>query len=112
MDYVAAIGLAKVELIEDDGDSDYGTTTEHPRNTENLTIDHRFVETEIDTSYTTVEEALAKQNYREGEIWINEVVEQYSDTLMKRKGGSHATNLTREKVPARNRNRIIRGEIC
>ena len=76
----------------------------------NLTIDHRFVETEIDTSYTTVEEALAKQNYREGESWINEVVEQYSDTLMKRKGGSHATNLTREKVSARNR--IIRGEIC
>ena len=34
VDYVAAIGLAKVELIEDDGDSDYDTTTEHPRNTE------------------------------------------------------------------------------
>ena len=59
---------------------------------------HRFVETEIDTSYRTVKEALAKENYREGECWINALVEHYSDTLMKQKRGSLAKNLTRDKV--------------
>ena len=96
LEYVDAIRLEKVELVETDGD--YDATTENLRNADNVSIYHRFVETEIDTSYRTVKEALAKENYREGECWINALVEHYSDTLMKQKRGSLAKNLTRDKV--------------
>ena len=96
LEYVDAIRIENVELIEADGD--YDATTENLRNADNVSIYHRFVETEIDTSYATVKEALAKQNYREGECWINALVEHYSDTLMKQKRGSLAKNLTRDKV--------------
>ena len=96
LEYVDAIRLEKVELIE--GNGDYDATTENLRNADNVSIYHRFVETEIDTSYTTVKEALAKHNYREGECWINALVEHYSDTLMRHKPGSLANNLTRDKV--------------
>ena len=96
LEYVDAIRLENVELIEADGD--YDATTENLRNADNVSIYHRFVETEIDTSYATVKQALAKQNYREGECWINALVEHYSDTLMKQKRGSLAKNLTRDKV--------------
>ena len=96
LEYVDAIRIENVELIEADGD--YDATTENLRNADNVSIYHRFVETEIDTSYATVKQALAKQNYREGECWINALVEHYSDTLMKQKRGSLAKNLTRDKV--------------
>ena len=94
LEYVDAIRLEKVELIE--GNGDYDATTENLRNADNVSIYHRFVETEIDTSYTTVK--LGKQNYREGECWINALVEHYSDTPMRHKRGSLANNLTRDKV--------------
>ena len=96
LEYVDAIRIENVELIEADGD--YDATTENLRNADNVSIYNRFVETEIDTSYATVKQALAKQNYREGECWINALVEHYSDTLMKQKRGSLAKNLTRDKV--------------
>ena len=96
LEYVDAIRIENVELIEADGD--YDATTENLRNADNVSIYHRFVETEIDTSYATVKQALAKQNYREGECWINALVEHYSDALMKQKRGSLAKNLTRDKV--------------
>ena len=96
LEYVDAIRLEKVELVETDGD--YDATTENLRNADNVSIYHRFVETEIDPSYRTLKEALAKENYREGECWINALVEHYSDTLMKQKRGSLAKNLTRDKV--------------
>ena len=96
LEYVDAIRLENVELIEADGD--YDASTENLRNADNVSIYHRFVETEIDTSYATVKQALAKQNYREGECWINALVEHYSDTLMKHKRGPLAKNLTRDKV--------------
>ena len=51
-DHVDAIRLEKVELIEDDGD--YDATSENLRNAEHVSIYHRFVETEIDASCTTV----------------------------------------------------------
>ena len=96
LEYVDAIRIENVELVEADGD--YDATTENLRNADNVSIYHRFVETEIDTSYATVKQALAKQNYREGECWINALVEHCSDTLMKQKRGSLAKNLTRDKV--------------
>ena len=77
LEYVDAIRLEKVDLIEDGGD--YDARTENLRNADNVSIYHRFLETETDTSDTTVKEALAKQNYREGECWINALVEHYSD---------------------------------
>ena len=47
VDFIDAIRLEKVELIEDDGDDD--ATTENLR-TEQKEGTHRFVETEIDKS--------------------------------------------------------------
>ena len=96
LEYVGAIRLENVELVEADGD--YDATTENLRNADNVSIYHRFVATEIDTSYATVKEALAKENYREGACWINALVEHYSDTLMKQKRCSLAKKLTRDKV--------------
>ena len=96
VEYIDAIRIEKAELVEHDGD--YDATTENLRNAENVSIYHRFVETEIDTNCDTVKKALAKQNYRDGECWINALVEHYSDTLMKHKKGTGAKNLTRDKV--------------
>ena len=50
VDFIDAIRSEKVELIEDDGDDD--ATTENLR-TEQKEGTHRFVETEIDKSYTS-----------------------------------------------------------
>ena len=47
----------------------------------------------------TVKEAIAKENYRENECWINALTDHYEETLMRQKRGSLAKPaLTRERV--------------
>ena len=69
-DYTDAIRIEKVEEV-DEKDEHKTPTTRNLQNAQNISIYNRYVETEINTDYMTVIEAIAKENYRENECWIN-----------------------------------------
>ena len=98
LEYVDAIRIEKVEEV-DEKDEHKTPTARNLRNAQNISIYNRYVETEINTDYMTVKEAIAKENYRENECWINALTDHYEETLMRQKRGSLAKPaLTRERV--------------
>ena len=63
------------------------------RDTTHISIYNKYIETEIDPSYSTIKEALAKKHYTENECWINSLLDHYPD-LMRQKRGSLSKTLT------------------
>lgn len=97
LNYTDAIRIESAERIDDDG-RDYNALDDDLTDaSRNVSIYHTYIETEIDTTYLNLKEAIQKKHYKENECWINALYDHYSQTLMKHKSGSLAKNLTREK---------------
>ena len=97
-DYTDAIRIESVEGIDEFTEKE-DVKNKRLRNAQNIGIYNRYVETEINTDYVVVKDAIAKENYRENQCWINAITDHYEDTLMKQRRGSLAKPaLTREKV--------------
>ena len=98
LNYTDAIRIESAERIDDDG-RDYNVLDDDLTDaSRNVSIYHTYIETEVDTTYLNLKEAIQKKHYRENECWINALYDHYSQTLMKHKRGSLAKNLTREKI--------------
>ena len=61
----------------------------------NVSIFHTYIETEVDTTYLNLKEAIQKKHYVENECYA--LCDHYAQTLIKHKRGSLAKNLTREQ---------------
>ena len=65
----------------------------------NVSIYHRYIETELDTECFTVKDAIQNQKYRFNKCWISALVDTYEGTaLMRVKRGRLAKTLSRDKV--------------
>ena len=97
INYVDAIRVEKVEFL-DENTLDFDVFNENLTKSENVSIFHRYIETEVDVEKLTLKEAIQKEHYRENECWINSLMDFYGDTLMRQKRGSLAKNMTRENI--------------
>lgn len=64
------------------------------RDTEHISINYKYISTDIDLDKDTFKSAIEKKNYIKNECWINCIVEMYQDFLFNRK----REPLTREKL--------------
>ena len=100
LDYVDAIRIESIEDVSDTSAKDMNIREERLRESAgHFSIYHRYIETEVDTDYYTVKEAIENKSYKENECWINSLNEHYQGTeLMREKRGKLAKTLSREKV--------------
>ena len=98
-EYADAIRIESIEDVSDVGAQDMDIREERLRDGSNMSIYHRYIETEIDGEYHTIKEALQNRMYRENECWINALNDHYEGSeLMRQKRGKLAKTLSREKV--------------
>ena len=96
--YTDAIRIEKIDLLESD-DIDFDVFADELRDAKhNVSIYHRYIQTELNPDCLTLKEALKKNNHIENECWINTLTDQNADTLMREKKAHNAKNLTREKL--------------
>ena len=99
VNYVKAVRIEGIEDVSDVGARDMDIREERLRDGSNMSIYHRYIETEIDGEYHTIKEALQNRMYRENECWINALNDHYEGSeLMRQKRGKLAKTLTKEKV--------------
>ena len=81
--------------VVDGNNEDYDPKKRKLRNSDNIGIYHRFIETELDPEYETFAEAIRVKHYVKHECWINTLTDFYQNTLM---GERRKQPLTREAV--------------
>ena len=101
VEYADAIRIESVELVEADT-SNYDEREQSLRESQNISIYYRYIQTEVDADALTIKEALQKKEYKDNECWINALLENF--------GG---TDLLREKrqqkntIPTLSRNKVL-----
>ena len=96
--YIDAIRIEKIDLLESD-DIDFDVFADELRDAKhNVSIYHRYIQTELNPDCLTLKEALKKNNHIENECWINTLTDHYADTLMREKKAHNGKQLTREKI--------------
>ena len=96
--YIDAIRIEKIDLLESD-DIDFDVFADELRDAKhNVSIYHKYIQTELNPDCLTLKEALKKNNHIENECWINTLTDHYADTLMREKKAHNGKQLTREKI--------------
>ena len=96
--YIDAIRIEKIDLLEGD-DIDYDVFADELRDAKhNVSIYHKYIQTELNPDCLTLKEALKKKNHIENECWINTLTDHYADTLMREKKAHNGKQLTREGI--------------
>ena len=96
--YIDAIRIEKNDLLEGD-DIDYDVFADELRDAKhNVSIYHKYIQTELNPDCLTLKEALKKNKHIENECWINTLTDHYADTLMRDKKAHNAKNLTRDEI--------------
>jgi len=92
--YIDAIRIEEFDLLESD-DIDYDVFADELRDAKhNVSIYHKYIQTELNADCLTFKEALKKNNHIEHECWINALTDHYVDTLMRDKKAHNAKQLT------------------
>ena len=68
--YTDAVVIYEADTVEGDI-KDYDPKKKNLKNTNNIGIFHRCIETELDPEYCTFEEAIKVKHYVENECWVN-----------------------------------------
>ena len=89
-----AVTIYSATEVEGNGE-DYDPKKRKLRNSDNIGIYHRFIETELDPEYETFAEAIRVKHYGKHECWINTLTDFYSSSLMSDK---KKKPMTRENV--------------
>ena len=87
--YIDAVRIEHAEF-RDENTLDFDAFEENLTKSQNVSIFHRYIETEVDIEKLTVKEAIQKEHYQENECWINSVKDFHGDTFMRQKSGSLA----------------------
>ena len=96
--YIDAIRIEKIDLLESD-DVDFDVFADELRDAKhNVSIYHKYIQTELNPDCLTLKEALKKNDHIENECWINTLTDHYADTLMRDKKKHNAKNLTRDEI--------------
>ena len=99
VEYADAIRIESVELVETDT-SNYDEREQSLRESQNISIYYRYIQTEVDADALTIKEALQKKEYKDNECWINALLENFegTDLLRERRQQKNTKTLTRGKV--------------
>ena len=72
--YIDAIKIASATNIEK-GETKFSQRKKRLRNAQQIGINHRYIETELDVQFETLKEAIKVNNYIENECWINALID-------------------------------------
>ena len=98
VEYADAIRIESVELVETDT-SNYDEREQALRESQNISIYYRYIQTEVDADALTIKEALQKKEYKDNECWINALLENFEGTELTRAKKAHnAKTLSRNKI--------------
>ena len=100
VEYADAIRIESVELVETDT-SNYDEREQSLRESQNISIYYRYIQTEVDADALTIKEALQKKEYKDNECWINALLENFEGTDLlreKRQQKNTIPTLSRNKV--------------
>ena len=96
--YIDAIRIEQIDLLEGD-DIDFDVFADELTDAKhNVSIYHRYIQTEVQPDCLTLKDTLKKTGHIENECWINTLTDHYADTLMREKRGNLAKNLTRDEI--------------
>ena len=96
--YIDAIRIEQIDLLESD-DIDYDVFADELTDAKhNVSIYHKYIQTELNPDCLTLKEALKKNKHMDNECWINTLTDHYADTLMRDKKAHNAKQLTREGI--------------
>ena len=96
--YIDAIRIEQIDLLKSD-DIDYDVFADELTDAKhNVSIYHKYIQTELNPDCLTLKEALKKNKHMDNECWINTLTDHYADTLMRDKRGKLAKNLTRDEI--------------
>ena len=99
VEYADAIRTEEVELVETDT-SNYDETEQQLRESENVSIYYRYIQTEISADALTIKSTLQNNNYRENECWVDALLDNFQ-----------GTELTREKRRQKNKETLSRNKV-
>ena len=88
--YADAVVIYSADVV-DGNPEDHNPRERNLRNADNIGIYHRYIQTELDTDYTTFEEAIKVKHYTKNECWINALNDFYGNEPRMKK-------MTRENV--------------
>ena len=88
--YADAVVIYSADVV-DGNPQDHNPRERNLRNADNIGIYHRYIQTELDTDYTTFEEAIKVKHYTKNECWINALNDFYGNEPRMKK-------MTRENV--------------
>ena len=100
VEYADAIRIESVELVETDT-SNYDEREQSLRESQNISIYYRYIQTEVDADALTIKEALQQKEYKDNECWINALLENFEGTDLlreKRQQKNTIPTLSRNKV--------------
>ena len=98
VEYADAIRVESVELVEADT-SNYDEREQSLRESQNISIYYRYIQTKVDADALTIKEALQKKEYKDNECWINALLENFEGTELTRAKKAHnAKTLSRNKI--------------
>ena len=91
--YINAVYIGRVERIKNRRSS-YNPLDENLRDATKISINYRYIETNLNMNSSTFKEAIKNKNYVENECWINTIYDFYKDTLLSDKRRKHITRET------------------
>jgi hypothetical protein len=93
-EYIRAFEVTQVHRLE--SKRKYQVLDEQLRDTRDISIYYRYVNTELNLKSNSLKQSLENENYIENECWFNTIHDTYKDTLMI--GSQRREALTREKL--------------
>jgi hypothetical protein len=89
-DYIEAIYVKNYDSLQPKG-KPYKPLQENLKNGNAVSINYKYIETNIDLKFDTLQEAIENKNYIKNECWINTIVDFYGSTLMSENKRKHVT---------------------
>ena len=91
--YIDAIYIKSVDRIKRNKNK-YNALDESLRDTEHISLNYRYIETNLNMSVDTFKDAIQNNNYIKNECWINSLYDFYKDTLLSENNRKHITRQT------------------
>ena len=91
--YINAIYIGAIERLKKRSSS-YNPLDENLRDATKISINYRYIETNLNMNASTFKEAIENKNYIENECWINTIRDFYKDDLLSNKCRKHITRET------------------
>ena len=93
-DYISVVYIKGVEELNP-SDKTYNPYDDPLKDSSHISINYKYIHTNIDISKDTFQKAIELNHYVDNECWINSIYDFYKDSLLRRK---KRHRITRENI--------------